>query len=156
MLEKHITSQLKDLNLVRPYIDLKKHQLSQVITSKKTLEKEWKKNSEVISDWVSKLMSTDNYYIIDCNKPEERLSEQNESNTRLKLELETRRAHFEDASNYFKKKSYRVEQLETVIDRLIAVKTKTDIVFSSVEIPIDTSRHFVHILSSSTNKSQLV
>ena len=40
LLRKHITSQLKDPNFVYSYIDLKKYPLSQVIISKKTLEKE--------------------------------------------------------------------------------------------------------------------
>ena len=48
LLREYITSQLKDLDLVRPYIDLKKHPLSQVIMSKETLKKEWEKNPEVV------------------------------------------------------------------------------------------------------------
>ena len=99
-------------------------------------------------------MSTYDYYAIDCNRLEERLWEQNESNTRLELELEATRAQSEDASDYLKKESRRVERLETVIDQLTAAKTKTDTVLPSVEIPIDTSRHFVHALSPSANKSQ--
>ena len=99
-------------------------------------------------------MSTYDYYAMDCNRLEERLWEQNEFNTGLELELEATRAQFKDASNYLKKESCRVERLETVIDRLTAAKTKTDTVLPSIEIPIDTSRHFVHALSSSANKFQ--
>ena len=66
------------------------------------------------------------------------------------------KAQLKDASNYFKKESYRVERLETVIDWLIVAKTKTDIIFPLVEISIDTSRHFIYILSFLANKSQLV
>ena len=98
-------------------------------------------------------MSTYNYYTIDYNRLEKRIWNQNESNTKLKLELEATRVQFKDASDYLKKKSYRVKQLETVIDQLTAAKTKTDTILPSVEIPIDTSRHFVHALFSSTNKS---
>ena len=99
-------------------------------------------------------MSTYDYYAIDCNRLEERLWEQNESNTRLELELEATRAQSEDASDYLKKESYRIEQLETVIDQLTVAKTKTDTVLPSVKIPIDTSRHFVHALSPSASKFQ--
>ena len=59
-----------------------------------------------------------------------------------------------DISDYFKKKSCRVEQPEMVIDQLTATKTKTDTVLPSIEIPIDTSWHFVHALSFSANKFQ--
>ena len=61
-------------------------------------------------------MSTYDYYAMDCNRLEERLWEQNESNTRLELELEATRAQSEDASEYLKKESRRVERLEMVID----------------------------------------
>ena len=47
-LKKHITSQPKDPDLVRPYTDLEEHPLSQVITSKETLGKEWEKNPEEV------------------------------------------------------------------------------------------------------------
>ena len=153
-MKEHITSQPEDPDLVRPYTDLEEHPLSRVITSKETLGKEWEKNPEEVWDWVSKLISTYDYYAMDCNRLEERLREQNESNTGLELELEATRAQSKDASNYLKKESCRVERLETVIDQLIVAKTKTDTVLPSVEIPIDTSRHFVHALSPSANKSQ--
>ena len=48
-----------------------------------------------------------------------------------------------------------IEQLEIIIDRLLATKTKIDIVLSSVEIPINISQYFVYILSFLANKSQL-
>ena len=153
LLKEHITSQPEDPDLVRPYTDLEEHPLSRVITSKETLGKEWEKNPEEVWDWVSKLMSTYDYYAMDCNRLEERLREQNESNTGLELELEATRAQSEDASDYLKKESYRIEQLETVIDQLTVAKTKTDTVLPSIEIPIDTSWHFVYALSPSTSKS---
>ena len=46
----------------------------------------------MIQDQVFKLMSTYNYYIIDCNRLEEKFQEQNESNIRLELELEVIKA----------------------------------------------------------------
>ena len=55
------------------------------------------------------------------------------------MKLEAIRAQFEDVSNYLKKKSCKIEQLETVINQLTIAKTKIDTVFSSVEISIDTS-----------------
>ena len=103
-LKEYITSQQKDLDLVRPYTNLEEHPLSQIITSKKTLRKEWEKNTEEVWDWVSKLMSTYDYYAMDCNRLEERLWEQNESNIGLELELEATRAQSEDASSYLMKK----------------------------------------------------
>ena len=39
-LKEHITSQLEDPNLVRPYTDLEEYPLSRVIMSKETLGKE--------------------------------------------------------------------------------------------------------------------
>ena len=98
-------------------------------------------------------MSTYDYYAINCNKLDKRLQEQNESNTKLKLELKAIRAQFKDISNYFKKESYRIKRLEIVIDWLTAIKIKTDIVLLLVKIPIDTSWHFVYILFSLANKS---
>lgn len=92
---------------------------------------------------------------MDCNKLKEKLQKQNKSNTELKLELEVTRVQFEDASNYFKKKSYRVKQLETVIDQLKVAKTKTNIIFPLVKIPIATFQYFVYALFLSFNKSQL-
>ena len=82
-------------------------------------------------------MSIYNYYMIDCNRFEEKLCKQNKSNTGLKLK--TIRPQFKNVFNYFKKKSCRIKQLEIVIDQLIVAKTKTDIVFPSVKILIDTS-----------------
>ena len=73
LLKEHITSQPEDPDLVYPYKNLEKHLLSRVITSKKTLGKEWEKNLEEVWDWVSKLMSTYDYYVIDCNELEEKL-----------------------------------------------------------------------------------
>ena len=128
LLKEYITSQPKDPDLVRPYTDFEEHPLSWVITSKKTLGKEWEKNLEEVCDWVSKLMSTYNYYAMDCNRLEERLCEQNESNTRSELELEATKVQSKDTFDYFKKESHRVELLETVIDQLTIAKTKTDIV----------------------------
>ena len=63
----------------------------------------------MVWDWVSKLIYTYNYYAMDFNRLEERLRKQNESNTRLELELEAIRAQFEDASDYLKKESCRIE-----------------------------------------------
>ena len=57
-----------------------------------------------------------NYYAIDYNRFEEKQKEQNEFNTRLKLELEATRASFENAFDYFKKEIYKIEQLEMIID----------------------------------------
>ena len=116
LLNKHITSQTKDPDLVRLYTDLGEYLLSQVITSKETLEKEWENNLEEVWDWVSKLISTYDFYTMDCNRLEERLCEQNESNTGLKLELKATRAQSKDAFDYLKKKSHRIERLKTVID----------------------------------------
>ena len=70
----------------------------------------------MVWDWVFKLMSTYDYYAIDYNRLEKRLYEQNKFNTRLELELEAIKAQFEDASNYLKKESCRVERIETVIN----------------------------------------
>ena len=47
-LRKHITSQPKDQDLVRLYIDLDKHPLSRVIMSIESLRKKWKKYPEVV------------------------------------------------------------------------------------------------------------
>lgn len=44
------------------------------------------------------------------------------------------------------KKNYKVEWLKTVIDKLTAVKTKSDIAFFSVKNLINTSQHFMYIL----------
>lgn len=84
-------------------------------------------------------MSSYDYYAIDCNWLEKRLWEQNKFYTGLELELKATKAQFEDVSDYFKKKSYRVERPKMVIDHLIAAKTKTDIVLTLVENLIDTS-----------------
>ena len=84
--------------------------------SKETLGNRWEKNPEMIWDWVFKLISTYNYYAIDFNRLEKRFWEQNEFNIKLKLKLKATRAQFKDISDYFKKKSYRVEQLEIVIN----------------------------------------
>ena len=67
-----MTSQLKDPDLVCLYISLKKYLFCQLITSKKTLGKEWKKNLEVVWDWVSKLISTYDYYAMDGNRLKKR------------------------------------------------------------------------------------
>lgn len=75
LLKKYIISQPEDLDLVRPYIDLKKHPLSWVIISKETLGKKWEKNLERVWDWVFKLMSTYDYYAIDSNRFQERFQE---------------------------------------------------------------------------------
>ena len=48
LLREYYTSQLKDPDLVCLYTDLEKYPLSQVITSKKILRKDWEKNSEVV------------------------------------------------------------------------------------------------------------
>ena len=99
-------------------------------------------------------MSIYDYYAVDYNKLEERLQEQNKSNIRLELELKATKAQFEDVFDYFKKESRRVEQLKTVIEQLTATKSKSDTIFPSVEVLINTSWHFVHTLSLATNKSQ--
>ena len=70
---------------------------------------------------------------MDFNKLEKRLWKQNKSNTGLKLELKAIKAEFEDVSNYLKKKSHKVEQLKTIIDRLIAAKIKTDTILPSIK-----------------------
>lgn len=54
--------------------------------------------------------------MFDCNKLEKKLSKQNKFNAELKLKLKVTRAQFENVFDYFKKKSCKVEQLETVID----------------------------------------
>ena len=74
-LREYITSQPKDPDLIHSYTNLQEHPLSQVITSKEILEKEWEKNREVVWDWVSKLMSTYDYYAMDYNRLEKRLWE---------------------------------------------------------------------------------
>ena len=61
-------------------------------------------------------MNTYGYYTIDCNRLEKRLWEQNKFNTGLKLKLEVTKMQFENTFDYCKKKSCRVEQLETIID----------------------------------------
>ena len=61
-------------------------------------------------------MSIYNYYAINYNKLKKRFWEQNKSNPKLKLELEATKAQFENTSNYFKKKSCRIKQLEMVIN----------------------------------------
>ena len=98
-------------------------------------------------------MNTYDYYTMDCNRLEERLWEQNESNAGLELELEATRAQFDDASDYLKKECRKIERLETVIDQLTAAKTKSDAILLSIEVLIDTSRHFVYALSLAANKS---
>lgn len=46
-------------------------------------------------------------------------------------------------------------QLEIIIDQLILAKTKCNIILLSVEISIDISRHFIHVLSFSVKKFEL-
>ena len=48
LLREYIISQLEDPDFVRPYTNFEKHLLSKIITSKKTLGKEWEKNPEVV------------------------------------------------------------------------------------------------------------
>lgn len=86
LLKEHITSQLEDPDLIRPYTNLKEYPLSKIITSIETFEKEQKKNLKVIWDSVFKLIITYDYYAIDCNTLEKRLQEQNVFNTGLELE----------------------------------------------------------------------
>ena len=93
---------------------------------------------------------------MDFNRLKKRLWEQNKFNIRLKLKLEAIKVQFEDVSNYFKKKSHRIEQLKTVIDQLKMANTKTNIVLPLVEISIDTSQYFVYVLFFSANKSKSV
>ena len=50
LLKEHITPQPEDPDPVCLYTDLEKHPLSQVITSKETLGKEWEKNPEEVWD----------------------------------------------------------------------------------------------------------
>ena len=101
-------------------------------------------------------MSTYNYYVINCNRLEKRLQEQNEFNTRLELELKATKTQFEDAFDYFKKESCKIKQLKTIIDQLIVSKIKTNIVLLLVKILIDMSQHFIYTLFSLTIKSQSV
>ncbi len=70
LLEEHIISLPENPNLVRLYTDLKEYLFSQIIMSKETLGKEWEKNPEVVWNWGFKLMSTYDYYTINCNKLE--------------------------------------------------------------------------------------
>ena len=114
-MREYIISQLEDSDLVHLYTNLEKYLYREIITCKKTLGKESKKNPEVIWDWVSKLINNYDYYAINYNRLEERLWEQNKSNTGLENELETIKAQFEDTFNYLKKKICKIEQLETII-----------------------------------------
>lgn len=61
---------------------------------------------------------------------------------------------FENIFNYFKKGNSRIKLLKIVFDQLIAIKTKSDTVFPSIEVSIDTSRNFLYILFLAINKSQ--
>lgn len=61
-------------------------------------------------------MNIYNYYTMDCNKLEKIFGKQNESNIKLKLELEAIKAQFEKVSDYFKKNCCKIEQLKLVID----------------------------------------
>ena len=49
-------------------------------------------------------MSIYDYYIINYNRLEEKLWEQNKSNIGLKLKLKAIKTQFKDASNYLKKR----------------------------------------------------
>lgn len=81
-----------------------------------TLRKKEKKNIEVVWDLAFNQISTNNYYPINANRLKEKLWQQNESNTRLKLELEVTRTQFANTSNYLKKETYGVKEIKTIID----------------------------------------
>ena len=76
-------------------------------------------------------------------------------NTRLKLELKATKTQLKDIFNYFKKKSCKIDQLEMDIDQLSAAKTKTNIVFSLIEILINMSQYFIYVLYFLAYKSQM-
>lgn len=50
------------------------------------------------------------------------------------------------------KKECRIEQLEIIIDMIIAIKAKSDIVFLFIRISIDISLYFIYMLSFSASR----